>query len=60
MIICPWKDLARYESIIPGLKEAMELVAGLPNLETATYPLACGGRVLVQNITTKPDRKSVV
>ena len=26
MIICPWKDLARYESIIPGLKEAMEVL----------------------------------
>ena len=53
MIICPWKDLNRYESIIPGLKEAMEVVEGLENLEPATYPLACGGRVLVQNITTK-------
>ena len=54
MIICPWKDLGRYESIIPGLKEAMELVAGLENYEPATYPLACGGRVLVQRITSKP------
>ena len=54
MIICPWKDLNRYEAIIPGLKEAMELVAGLENFEPATYPLACGGRVLVQHITTKP------
>ena len=55
MIICPWKDLGRYEAIIPGLKEAMDVVAGLPNFEPATYPLPeCGGRVLVQNINTKP------
>ena len=54
MIICPWKDLARYEAIIPGLKEAMEVVAGLESFEPATYPLECGGRVLVQRITTKP------
>ena len=55
MIICPWKDLGRYASIIPGLAEAMELVAGLENLEPATYPLPkCGGRVLVQRITSKP------
>ena len=24
MIICPWKDIARYETVIPGLKEAVE------------------------------------
>ena len=54
MIICPWKDIARYESVIPGLKEAVEVISKLENLEVATYPLACGGRVLVQDITTKP------
>ena len=54
MIICPWKDIARYETGIPGLNEAVELIAKLENLEPATYPLACGGRVLVQDITTKP------
>ena len=61
MIICPWKDLARYESVIPGLKEAMDLVASLPNFEPATYPLPeCGGRVLVQSITTKPAESALL
>lgn len=61
MIICPWKDLARYESVIPGLKEAMDLVASLENFEPATYPLPeCGGRVLVQNITTKPAEGAIL
>lgn len=54
MIICPWKDLARYASVIPGLQEAMEVVAGLESYEPATYPLSCGGKVLVQANTTKP------
>ena len=54
MIICPYKDLNRYEAIIPGLKEAMEVIAGLENYEPATYPLSCGGKVLVQANTTKP------
>ena len=53
MIVCPWKELGRYESVIPGLAEAMELVAGLTNLEPATYPLSCGGRVMVQQGTTR-------
>ena len=53
MIICPWKDLNRYEAVIPGLKEAMEVVANLENFEPATYPLSCGGKVLVQANTTK-------
>ena len=61
MIICPWKDLARYEAVIPGLKEAMDLVAGLENFEPATYPLPeCGGRVLVQNITTKSAEGAIL
>lgn len=54
MIVCPYKDLTRYEAIIPGLKEAMELVSSLKTLEPATYPLPCGGRVLVQQNNTKP------
>ena len=53
MIICPWKDLNRYEAVIPGLKEAMEVVSKLESFEPATYPLSCGGKVLVQANTTK-------
>lgn len=54
MIICPYKELNRYEAIIPGLKEAMDVIAGLENYEPATYPLSCGGKILVQANTTKP------
>ena len=53
MIVCPWKDLGRYAPIIPGLEEAMALVAGLESLEPATYPLPNGGRIMVQKGTTK-------
>ena len=54
MIICPYQDLKRYAPIIPGLEEAMEVIAKLENYEPATYPLSCGGKVLVQANTTKP------
>jgi len=53
MIVCPWKDLGRYSPIIPGLEEAMAAVAALESLEPATYPLACGGKILVQQGMTK-------
>ena len=53
MIVCPWKDLGRYAPIVPGLEEAMKVIAGLENLEPATYPLSCG-KVLIQAGTTKP------
>lgn len=53
MILCPWKELRRYESVIPGLSEAMALVEGLPSLEPATYPLS-RGKVMVQKGTTHP------
>ena len=33
MIICPWKDIARYETVIPGLKEAVDLIAKLEATE---------------------------
>jgi YhcH/YjgK/YiaL family protein len=55
MIICPWSDISRYESVIPGLAEAIETVKSIDSLEPATYPLpGCGGRILVQKNTTKP------
>lgn len=54
MIVCPWSDLKRYAPVIPGLEEAMEVVAGLPNLEPATYPLSNGGKIMVQVGKTKP------
>ena len=60
MIICPWKDILRYAPIVPGLEEAFEKVNALTSLEPATYPLECGGRVLVQNITTKPAEGAIL
>lgn len=51
MIICPWKDIGRYASVIPGLQEAVELVNGLTSYEKATYPISCG-KVMVQQGTT--------
>lgn len=54
MIVCPWKDLKRYASVIPGLEEAVEFVNGLTSYEPATYPLSGGNKVLVQMVTTKP------
>lgn len=54
MIVCPWKDLKRYASVIPGLEEAMEAVNGLQSFEPATVPLSGGNKILVQQITTKP------
>lgn len=53
MIVCPWKELGRYQSIIPGLEEAMNLVANLESMESATYPLSNGGKIMVQQGTTK-------
>lgn len=53
MIVCPFKDLARYTAVIPGLEEALGVINGISSLEPATYPLSCG-RVLVQEGTTKP------
>lgn len=53
MIVCPWKELGRYAPIIPGLEEALNVVASLPSMEPATYPLSNGGRIMVQQGTTK-------
>ena len=53
MIVCPWKDLGRYAAIIPGLEEALNVVANLQSMEPATYPLSNGGRIMVQQGTTR-------
>lgn len=53
MIVCPISDLGRYAPIIPGVEEAMALLAGLKSYETATYPLK-NGRVMVMSGTTLP------
>lgn len=53
MILCPWKEIGRYEAVIPGLKEAVEVVNNLKSYEPAEYPLSCG-KVKVQKGITKP------
>lgn len=54
MIVCPWKDLGRYAPIIPGLEEAMKVVAELDDLTPRTIPLSDGNKILVQAGPTKP------
>jgi len=53
MIVCPWKDLGRYPPVIPGLEEAMKVVAELTDLTPRTVPLSDGNKILVQQNTTK-------
>ncbi len=53
MIVCPWKDIARYTAVIPGLEEAVQAVAALESFEPATVPLSGGNKILVQQGTTK-------
>ncbi len=54
MIVCPWKDIARYASVIPGLEEAVKAADALQSYEPATIPLSGGNKILVQQGTTKP------
>lgn len=54
MIVCPFKDLKRYVSVIPGLEEAIEAANNLQSYKPATIPLSGSNKILVQQITTKP------
>ena len=36
MIVCPWKELHRYAAILPGLEEAVKLVASLESLRVTS------------------------
>ena len=40
MIICPWKDIKKYASLLPGIDEAVEAINGLNTYEPATYQLS--------------------
>lgn len=53
MILCPWKEIGRYEAVIPGLQEAVEFINNLKNFEPAEYPLP-RGKVKIQRGTTHP------
>ena len=53
MIVCPWKEIGRYEAVIPGLKEAMAEIEKLKDLTPRTIPLSGRNKILVQAGTTK-------
>ena len=56
MIICPWKDIKKYASLLPGIEEAFDAVNALKSHEAATYQLSGGNRFFVAVGTTKaPD-----
>ena len=56
MILCPWKDILKYKSVLPGIEEAFEAVNSLTSLEPKTYPLSNGNRFFVAVGTTRePD-----
>ena len=52
MIICPWKDIKKYASLLPGIDEAVEAINGLNTYEPATYQLSGGNRFFVCAGTT--------
>ena len=52
MIICPWKDIMKYASLLPGIEEAVEAIAALENYEPATHQLSGGNRFIVMGGTT--------
>ena len=52
MIICPWKDIKKYASLLPGIDEAVEAINGLNTYEPATYQLSDGNRFMVMGGTT--------
>ena len=57
MIICPWKDIKKYASMLPGIEEAFDAVNALTEYENKkTYPLSDNNRFFGAVGTTKaPD-----
>ena len=57
MILCPWKDIKKYASLLPGIEEAFEAVNALAEYEDKkTYPLSDGNRFFVAAQETRaPD-----
>ena len=56
MIICPWKDIKKYASVLPGIEEAFDAVNALTDYEAKTYPLSNDNRFFVAVGPTKaPD-----
>ena len=56
MIICPWKDIKKYASVLPGIEEAFDAVNALTDYEAKTNPQSNDNRFFVAVGTTKaPD-----
>ena len=57
MIICPWTDIKKYASMLPGIEEAFDAVNALTEYENKkTYPLSDGNRFFGAVGSTKaPD-----
>ena len=57
MIICPWKDIKKYASLLPGIDEAFDAVNALTEYEDKkVYPLSNGNRFFLAVQSTKaPD-----
>lgn len=53
MIVCPFNDLKRYAAAIPGLEEAMEVMAAVTDFTPRTIPLSGTNRVIIQAYNTK-------
>ena len=54
MIICPWKDIKKYASLLPGIEEAFDAVNALTDFEAKVHPLSGENRFEVAVATTKP------
>ena len=45
MIVCPWKEIGRYEAVIPGLADAVKAINALTDFTPGAYPLPGGKTV---------------
>ena len=53
MIVCPFNELKRYSAVIPGLEEALEVMAAVTDFTPRTIPLSGSTRVIIQAYNTK-------
>ena len=55
MIVCPWKDIKKYASLLPGIDEAFDAVNALTEYEDKkNYPLSGCNRFFIAVQGTKP------
>ena len=57
-IVCPFSARTRYQAGLPGVEEAMALIAGLKTCGTAAYPIS-SGRVMVSAGMTMPTENAI-